>query len=428
MSHLRRHCLLITGIIITVMGWAFATAVHAEVQYQFKLLHGFNESLTDGNGPEGPVVFDHESNLYGATFGGGANTAGTVYELTPGSDGKWIESILYSFCSELPTCTDGIGPTGVIIGGAGNLYGTTTAGGINNFGTVFELTPGANGQWTETVLYNFCSLPLCADGASPGYPPTLGPGGVLYGAAGDHVFKLMPISGGWALTTLYTFCSLPNCADGNITFGGVVLDAKGNLYGETLEGGTTDGGVVFGLHPQVGGQWEEVVLHDFDVGDPSQGYDDSGGVTLHDHALFGATQAGGDSGCNEAGCGTLFELTRGAGKTTNEQVLHDFGPSGAEGVNPIETVVFDQRGDLFGVTVEGGSPTCGCGTVYGMKPQGNGKWGFAVLHSFVGSDGATPDATPTLDSKGNLYGITGTGGPGEGGVVFELSPTTQASK
>jgi len=72
--------------------------------------------------------------------------------------------------------------------------------------------------------------------------------------------------------------------------------------------------------------------------------------------------------------------------------------------------------------------SCECGTVYGMKPQGNGKWGFAVLHSFVGTDGATPDAALTLDSKGNLYGITGAGGPNEGGVVFELSPTTQASK
>jgi hypothetical protein len=286
---------------------------------------------------------------------------------------------------------------------------------------------GANGQWAESILWNFCSLPDCADGRVPTFPPTLGPGGVLYGTGGQTAFELSPGTP-WTLSILYTFCSLPNCADGNDTFGSVVLDAKGNLYGETVEGGTTDGGVVFGLHPQTGGQWEEVVLHDFDVGDPSQGYDDSGGVTLHDHALFAATQAGGDPGCNEAGCGTLFELTRGAGKTTNEQVLHDFGPSGAEGVNPFETVVFDQRGDLFGVTVEGGSPTCGCGLVYGMKPQGNGQWAYQVLHSFVGTDGATPDATPTLDGKGNIYGTAATGGPGQGGVVFELSPTARASK
>ena len=91
-------------------------------------------------------------------------------------------------------------------------------------------------------------------------------------------------------------------------------------------------------------------------------------------------------------------------------------------------MIFDPAGNLFGVTSGGGSSGCGCGVIYGMKPRGDGKWAFGVLHTFVGTDGISPDAPLTLDSKGNLYGTTGGGGPGEGGVVFELSPTAQSSK
>jgi len=416
------------ALVFTGAGWAFPAPIHAQMQYQFQILHGFGSS-GDGNGPEGPVVFDQKGNLYGATYSGGTDTDGTAFELTPGGNGQWTETILHNFVDSL---TDGADPTGVVMDAVGNLYGTTTHGGTNEqcaggCGTVFELMPGANGQWTESILWSFCSLSNCADGGVPTFPPTLGPGGVLYGTAGQTAFQLSPGTP-WTLTILYTLCSQPNCADGENPFGSLVLDAKGNLYGETIEGGTSDGGVVFGLHPRASGQWEEVVLHDFDVQDPSQGYDDSGGVTLHDRALFAATQAGGDSGCNGAGCGTVLELTRAPGNSIDEQVLHDFGPNAAQGINPIAAVSFDARGDLFGVTVEGGSPTCECGTVYGMKPQGNGKWAFAVLHSFVDSDGATPTSALAIDSEGNIYGTTQSGGPNKGGVVFELSPTTQASK
>jgi hypothetical protein len=144
--------------------------------------------------------------------------------------------------------------------------------------------------------------------------------------------------------------------------GSLTLDAKGNLYGETLEGGTTDGGTVFTLQPQPGGQWNEVVLHDFDVLDPAEGYDPSGGVTLHENGLYATTEGGGGCGCEDAGCGTVFELTRGSGGVINEQVLHDFSGNGLQGALPNGVVVFDDRGDLFGVAGEGGSPSCGCGT------------------------------------------------------------------
>ena len=321
----------------------------------------------------------------------------------------------------------------------GNLYGMTQYGGAGvhctsdfGCGTVFELSPGDHGQWTESILYNFCSLPNCADGGGAAAAPALGPGGVLYGVTAQTAFKLAPGASGWTLTTLYTFCSLPNCADGESPDGSLTLDAKGNLYGGTAYGGGMNVGecgelgcgLTYALHPQPDGQWKEIVLHDFQGGD--DGYDPVGAVTLHGGGLYGTTNGGGTQGI--VGYGTIYELTRGTGKNINEQFPWDFGANGAQGVEPEGGVTFDSRGDMFGATYGGGLASCDCGVVYGMKPLGNGKWGYAVLHAFDYSDGYVPDSGLTIDSKGNLYGTTMAGGQYEFGVVFELSPTATASK
>jgi len=338
---------------MAAIGCALSSPASAQVQDQFQVLHAFvYGSLNDGAGPTGLQVFDKEGNLYGTTGGGGAYMYGTAYELTRGgANGQWTETILHNFPDG---ATDGYQPTGVVIDGAGNLYGATTHGGLNGLGTVFELTPGANGQWTETILWNFCSLPDCADGGGP-LTPTLNPAGGLYGVTYGYpgtAFELTPGVNGWTFSLLYTFCSQPNCADGSNPIGPLTLDAKGNLYGETFEGGTTDGGTVFTLQPQSGGQWKESVLHDFDVEDPAEGYDPSGGATLHQNGLYATTQGGGGSGC-DGGCGTVFELTQGSGGAINEQVLHDFSANGSQGNLVDGVVVFDDRGDLFGVAGEG---------------------------------------------------------------------------
>lgn len=177
------------------------------------------------------------------------------------------------------------------------------------------------------------------------------------------------------------------------------------------------------LHRLADGRWKEIKVYD-NFGRVN-GITPSGGVTLHDGALYGTTESGGGDFCF-GGCGTVFQLTRGGGKSVNEQVVHAFGANGTPGVFPQGGVVADARGNLFGNTGEGG--TAGDGIVYGLKPQTGGKWGFAVLHTFVGTDGVLPDAGLVMDSKGNLYGETAGGGSGGGGTVFELSPTTQAPK
>jgi uncharacterized repeat protein (TIGR03803 family) len=412
--------------------WSFAASANGQVQDQYQILHSFG-GPGDGSGPTGRLILDGRGNLYGTTLLGGVNAFGTVFMLSPGTNGQWTETILYSFPNSQE---DGYWPAGVVMDSAGNLYGTTTRGGLNASGIVYELTPGPNGQWTETILYNFCSLPDCADGDEPLYAPTVNPNGGLYGVTGTTAYDLTSGSNGWTFSVLYKFCSQPNCSDGSLPTGSLILDTKGNLYGETEFGGTgTDCGgagcgTAFALRPGLTLPWKEIVLHDFQGASPD-GVNPNGGVSLYENALFGTTGAGGGINCAESGngCGTVFQITEGSGADINEQILHAFGASLGLGYFPLGDVIFDKRGDLFGLTADGGTPSCKCGVVFGMKREGDGKWAYAVLHAFDGSDGVLPVYGLTIDNEDNLYGITNGGGPppGGGGVAFELSPVKQAN-
>ncbi len=206
------------------------------VVYKLAVATGWTQSIlhafTGGNDGERPygLIFDQAGNLYGATeFQGGY--AGTVFELTPAGSG-WTNKTLYSFQSE----GDGIEPmAGVVFDPAGNLYGTTTAGGYDQAGTVFMLTP-AYGSWTETVLYSF----IGSYGGGPHAILTIDGDGNLYGTTfsdgagidGGSVFKLAP-GGGWTETDLHLF----DGRDGLHPVSNVVMDANGNLYGTASGGG-----------------------------------------------------------------------------------------------------------------------------------------------------------------------------------------------
>ncbi len=136
------------------------------------VLHSFG-APGDGKFPEAGLVFDEKGNLYGTTYGGGAHAYGTVFKLTPA--GK--ETILYSFCAR-KNCADGEGPqAGLIFNQNGSLYGTTLGGGIQLHGTVFKLTPDGR----ETVLYSFCLQAACPGGANPSSPLIFDQKGNLYG-------------------------------------------------------------------------------------------------------------------------------------------------------------------------------------------------------------------------------------------------------
>jgi uncharacterized repeat protein (TIGR03803 family) len=412
------------------------------------VLYSFNGYPNDGETPLAGLIFDNAGHLYGTTDVGGAHEAGTVFELSPGSNGVWTETILYDFIGS----TDGAGPGGsLILDSVGNLYGTTAyGGGVDcGCGTIFELTPNGKGTWTETVLHSF----TYDDGAHPSGSLVFDPAGNLYGttttgpgfACADGgcgtVFRLTPGSDGtWTQTMIYNFEGGP---DGFQPAAGLVLDGAGNLYGTTEWGGglgSCSCGTVFELTPRSKGKWTERVIHRFGL--PAQGQND--GIQpmsslFLDQAgnLYGTTMYGGDESCyghntyGFAGCGALFKLSPAGGKWT-PSLLYAFS-AGPFGVGP-GGLLLNGDGNLLGTAQGGGSADYG--VAYELTPQEGGRWKAVVLHTFTGGrDGAQPGSSLIADEAGNIYGTTINGGSREcngytscGGVVFELSPTAQGWK
>jgi uncharacterized repeat protein (TIGR03803 family) len=240
-------------------------------QWTEKVLHSFNNNGKDGFRPWSGLTIDASGNLYGVTAAGGTHPCsygggcGTVFELSSGTNDRWTETVLHSFNGN-----DGANPiSNVILDAAGRLYGTTYYGGEvgcdppYGCGTVFELTPGEKGKWTERVLRSFYKV--------------------------------------------------------RFPIGGVIFDAAGNLYGTSAIGGRYKngggcgtvgcGGGIFELSPGANGRWTATSLHSF--GKNGDGVEPTGSLALDAHGnLFGATVFGGDTGCNPPyGCGTVFEIT-----------------------------------------------------------------------------------------------------------------------
>lgn len=203
----------------------------------------------DGRYPVGGIVFDPAGNLYGTTAGGGAYGNGTVFQLTHSQTG-WTKTTLYDFPNR---SNDGDGPIGgVILDGAGNLYGTTSEGGVKNGGTVFELIP-SNGSWTFTLLYSLVQTDFDLNGIQgPQADLVMDAAGSLYGTTNydganglGNVFKLTPSGSGWTYTSLHDFDGYT----GVFCYSSIVLDAHGNLYGTVSQGGLIGYGVVFEITP-----------------------------------------------------------------------------------------------------------------------------------------------------------------------------------
>ena len=379
-------------------------------------------NVAKGARPRAPLIMDSANNLYGTTYTGAADGNGTVFELTPpaGGSGKWTQTVLYRFSKNV---RDGIYPqAAVVLDKQGNLYGTTTEGGINDAGVAFELArpAGGTGTWQEVVLHRFTSG---KDGGTPHGALVFGPDGSLYGTAGyggkdsaGVVFKLTQNGGVWTETVLYNFT---NGADGGYPYATLAFDAAGNLYGTTLNGGNTGNGVVFELSPS-GGSWTETVLHSFDGA--NDGMQPGTGVIL-DMAgnLYGTTQVGGT-----AGYGTVFEVSPPAqkGKAWTESVLHDFAFSPDGGTPGYSNLVFDQHGNLWGTTASGGKLKNGVVFKLAAPAQKGGAWVATAQHDFRGApDGAQPQSGLLLGPNKTLFGTTLFGGTvNNSGTVFEVSP------
>jgi uncharacterized repeat protein (TIGR03803 family) len=401
---------MVTATAFSLVALSLATTVWAAPKY--KVLHAFTAG-SDGGGLWSSLVLDSQGNVYGTTISGGSKgKGGTAFKLSRQANGTWTETVLYSFCSR-SNCSDGCGPyAGLVFDVLGNLYGTTVGGGgPYKYGTVFELSPGSKG-WKETVLHRFG---FNKHGCCPRAGVVMDNAGNLFGTA-SVTFELSPSAGGWKETVLHHFRAFSG--DGSGPFA-VVLDAAGNVYGETNMGGTSTlcgggCGTVYELRPTSGG-WKEHILHDFGTGNDNMAF--PGGALLLDQAgnLYGT--AGGGTYAH----GAVYRLARQSNGHWKATILHSL-TGGAAGDGPSGGVVVDKSGNLYGTTIAGGDPNCSSGVVYKLAPGSKGKWTFTVLHRFNGFDGAQPAAQPILDSKGNLYGTTITGGSGGAGVVFEITP------
>ena len=251
-------------------GVVFKLTPKSDGSWTESVLYSFTGG-NDGFAPFAGLIFDRAGNLYGTTFGGGifncgGGGCGVVFKLTPNADGSWTESVLHSFLA-----SDGTYPeAGLIFDAAGNLYGTTISGGADNGGTVFKLTPKSDGSWTESVLYSFTGG---NDGRESRAGVIFDQAGSLYGTTQlggsgvGVVFKLTPnANGGWTEKVLHQFTG---GKDGAGPVAGVIFDQAGSLYGTTTEGGNLNCGsgrgcgVVFKLTPNSNGGWTESVLHAF---------------------------------------------------------------------------------------------------------------------------------------------------------------------
>lgn len=370
---------LLTPIVFLVT--VLMAVAHAAAQSDApreKTLADFSDA--GGDAPSGGLIADAAGNFYGVNNTGGIGVDylgyGTVYELSPAANGGWKRKSLYLFKGG----TDGFWPVGgLVMDSSGNLYGTTSQGGTHSCtdgydnptcGTAFELSPNGSGGWSKKTIYNFSE------------------------------------QDGWDPVT------------------SMIVDSAGNLYGATpssaATAGARGGGTVFELQ-RSGEAWTYTILHTF--GENEDGTSPSGPLVFDKAGnLYGVTVVGGS-----AGGGTVFELTNTKSGWT-ESILFNFATGGsiASGMQPNGGLIFDSAGNLYGTTYEGGNDIAdGDGTAFELTPTSDGTWNETVLYTFQKDEynRNNPAAGLVFDSAGNLYGTTAFGGSASSGSVFELKPS-----
>lgn len=340
--------------------WSNGTVFELNANGEEAVLHSFD--WTDGSQPCAPLLVSSNGDLYGTTIYGGPNGNGTVFRMR-GTD----LATIYEFKGP----PDGQGPFGGLVENVDrNLYGTTAGGGTGpcagGCGTIYRIDRSGR----EAVVYDFDGT----DGANPGATLVHDPEGNLYGTTSDGgldnsnqlcpggcgtVFMLSR-SGKYIVLHKFTF----GTSDGwGVPFG-VVRDEQGNLYGTTLGGGAWNYGTVY----EITSRGEEKVLYSF-AGPPDGAT--PGQIAIADGKLYGTTDNGGDTNCwgPSGGCGIVFELS----KYGNERILHTFNGV-SDGASPSGPVAFDPESNMYGTTSGGPKDGCpfsqrGCGTVWELSPN-----------------------------------------------------------
>jgi uncharacterized repeat protein (TIGR03803 family) len=371
----------------------------------------------NGSSPIGGLIADAAGDLFGTTEAGGTNNVGTVFGIPKTATGFGAPTTLVTFSG-----ANGANPEGGLIAdAAGDLVGTTAAGGANSDGTVFEIPKTATGFGAPTTLVTF-------NGTGNGATPV---GGLIADAAGDlfgttgagganskgTVFEIPKTATGFgAPTTLVTFNGAGN---GATPFAGLIADAAGDLFGTTEAGGANNAGTVFEIPKTAIGFGALTTLVTFTGA--GNGAAPFGGL-IADAAgdLFGTTEAGGTNSD-----GTVFEIPKtGTGSTGfgAPTTLVTFNGTG-NGAAPFAGLIADAAGDLFGTTEAGG--TNGDGTVFEIPKTATG---FGALINLVNFDGAGNGSNPSVagliaNAAGDLFGTTEAGGGNSRGTVFELTNT-----
>jgi len=330
-------------------GTVFELVPKAKGTWRETILHNFTAG-SDGAIPWSGLVFDSVGNLYGTLQGDNGLGGSGVFQLRRGSNG-WDNRLIY---------TDGAGP-GVLMDGVGNLYGPMGPGEYKYYGAIGELSLGSNG-WNYTALYSFCST-FCPDGFNPPAPPIWDGKGNMFGTTTwggirgspcqmsngcGVIYETTPNGDGtWTYHVLHRFASFKN--DGQQPLSGLVMDHAGNFYGATWEGGRYDQGTVFKL-AYSGGHWKETILYDF----PNclYGCGVEGTLALDKSGNLYGTAVGGTGNCGYT-CGVVFELSPQKNGKWKYRVVYDFTPEGG-GFQPFYGVIVDDKGNLFGTTSQFG--------------------------------------------------------------------------
>jgi uncharacterized repeat protein (TIGR03803 family) len=292
---------------------------------------------------------------------------------------------------------------GVVFDSSGNLYGVTGSGGGDDSGAIFEMSPAGGGTWSAPVV-------VLDVAGRPESPLVFHAGNIftttIFQGLDGGVYELSPGAGGWTQDLLYDF----QRRDARAPWGNVAFDSSGNLYGTAQIGPIhPDLGAVYELTPTEGGEWTESLP--FVGGGLTYGSNPLWVITTPSGNLYVATEFGG-----AYQGGAVFELTPSAGGWT-PSLMYAF-PSGS---SPC-CLTLDASGDVYGTTFGRGGYNAG--SVFRLKKTASGAWGMQTLYSFGnGATGTFPTfSAPVLDSAGNLYGTTSSGGSGGAGVVYKLSP------
>jgi uncharacterized repeat protein (TIGR03803 family) len=374
----------------SLLGLIFTPAIAPAQTPTYSVLYNFGTNTGDPQQP-GALTQGRDGNLYGVSTNSGANSAGTVFKVTPAG----TVTVLYSFDT-----VHGMTPSyGLALGTDGNFYGATSAGGSSGKGIVFQITPAG----TLTVLYQFTGA--APDGGRPTVPPVQGTDGNWYGTAynggSQALGSVYKLTSAGQFTTLYSFSG----GDGEYPNAPLIQGTDGNFYGTTVGGGPNASGTVFKITPA--GQL--TTLYSFvDFANGAQ--PDAPLVQANDGDFYSTTTFGGLPTLNVTNNGgVVYKIT----SVGNLNVVYKLQSGANDGFHPQTGLVQATDGNFYGTTSGVGTGPGGH-TLFVVTPQGS----FSTLHSFDGTDGEGPDTPMVQHTNGILYGDTAFGGSAAGGGVF----------